>query len=337
MALGDLVLALCQLPAGLFADRCGRRASMALGSLAQLAGILGLWLGKGLPVLTLASMAIGIGDAFRDGADEALLHDSLEQLARSEEFGSLVARARQRAQFVLVVLVLGGGWMATRFGFTWVWIAEAALAAIGLTVALCMKEVGPIPVQETSEMPSLREALPPWRFIFPSLALVTMASATSFGVEAGWKGAAFPLTVVVALTILGEGLGAGLSANRRYSLGFSLGFVHLCLVGLLLVTWAPTTWLWATAVGVSVLSSFGQGVAEPIRAAMIQQWAPPQLRATAASAAYTCDMLLQTLGLCLFGYLLQSWGLASAYLGLAMLVLLLALSGQIAKRRHGRR
>lgn len=325
LALGDAALTLCQLPAGLFADRFGRRLSLALGSTAQLAGVVGLWLAQTPLLLMLACLAIGVGDAFRDGADEALLHDSLEQLGRAEEFGRTVARAQQWAQFVLVLFVLGGGWLATSFGFAWVWAAEVLLAGLGLLVVLCLVEGDPAPPEQRVSLPNLREACPPFRFLFPTMALVLMACSTSFGVEASWDGEAFPLTVLVAFTMLFEGLGAGLSAHQKTSLKFSLNLARLCLLAILLAACTSLTWLWVCVVAVSFLTSFCEGVAKPVRAAQIQDWAPAPLRATAASAAYTCDMLFQTVGLCLFGWLLQISGLASACLGVALLVLPLVL------------
>lgn len=321
---GDVILTFFQIPAGLFADRFGRRRSLALGSVAQAAGILGLWLGDTLLHLTLASVAIGVGDAFREGADEALLHDSLHQLNRQEEFGRLVAQARQYAQVVLVLLVLSGGWMASHYGYHWVWAAEFALAVLGLLVAVAMREVKVQTHQDTEPELKLSRALPPWRLLLPTSVTVVLACSTSFGVEAGWRGEAFSLTLIVALTMLFEGLGAGMAASRFGTLKLSYRLATISLFATCLITFVPSNLSWVFLIFVSICTSFCHGVSDPVRMAEIQGWAHPRLRATAASAAYTCDMLVQTLGLCLFGWLLETHGLGAACLSVSLFVVLLA-------------
>ena len=74
LAAGDLALMGLELPTGWFADRYGHRASLRVGSVIQVAGMLWCWLGEGVSGLIAASVLIALGDGFRSGADQALLY-----------------------------------------------------------------------------------------------------------------------------------------------------------------------------------------------------------------------------------------------------------------------
>ncbi len=63
----------------------------------------------------------------------------------------------------------------------------------------------------------------------------------------------------------------------------------------------PLEWM----VLASLAASFGRGVAEPVRSIALQKWAKPGQRATAASRAALTDMVIQTVGLVVFGWWLE--------------------------------
>src|SRR5262245_24625014 len=74
MAAGDLALMGLEVPTGWFADRFGYRRSLILGSLVQVAGMISCWLADGISGLIIACLTVSLGDAFRSGADQALLY-----------------------------------------------------------------------------------------------------------------------------------------------------------------------------------------------------------------------------------------------------------------------
>lgn len=65
LAAGDVSLMCLELPACWFADRVGHRASLILGSVVQIAGMLWCWLGAGVSGLVIASVLVALADAFR--------------------------------------------------------------------------------------------------------------------------------------------------------------------------------------------------------------------------------------------------------------------------------
>src|SRR5215471_9295387 len=86
LAAGDLALFALEIPTGMFADRFGHRTSLIIGSTAQVCGMLWCWHGRGIPGVLVASLLIALGDAFRSGADQALLYRSLAALSREAQF-----------------------------------------------------------------------------------------------------------------------------------------------------------------------------------------------------------------------------------------------------------
>ena len=96
LAAGDLALVAPELPAGWFADRFGHRASLIVGSSVQVIGMLACWLGQGVPELIVAAVLVALGDAFRSGADEALLFGGGDVSGRRLASGSPVLTTLRR-------------------------------------------------------------------------------------------------------------------------------------------------------------------------------------------------------------------------------------------------
>src|SRR5215470_4092395 len=140
LAAGDLALFALEIPTGVFADRFGHRSSLILGSIAQVGGMLWCWLGRGIPGVLVASLLIALGDAFRSGADQALLYRSVVALGRKEQFQRVEARTRAVSLTAMVAQIVAGGVIVTIWGFAAGWIVETTLSAVGLALALAMVE-----------------------------------------------------------------------------------------------------------------------------------------------------------------------------------------------------
>jgi fucose permease len=65
-----------EVPTGWVADRLGHRVSLIIGSFVQVCAMLVFWQAATPPALLAASLLVALGDAFRSGADEALLYRS---------------------------------------------------------------------------------------------------------------------------------------------------------------------------------------------------------------------------------------------------------------------
>ena len=304
LAAGDVSLLAFEIPTGWFADRFGYRRSLIAGSSIQVAGMLCCWLGDALPAFVAASLLIALGDAFRSGADQALLYRSCLAAGCADAFRAIEARTRAIEQAALVALVLIGGAIVHVWGFAAGWAAETLLCGAGLAIAVAMVEPpsGGSPAGTRSDegrrrgIQSLRMAA----LVFPAALVSAAASAASFLLQTIITDGAARVSALVAAITLAEAAGSAAAMRLAWS---SIRAQWMLLSAGVVVGAMPLTWLSLlapAAIGLSFLA----GVTGPLRAAAIQHAAADGWRARAASTASACDMLLSTLMLPLAGI----WG-----------------------------
>ena len=302
LAAGDIALLVLEIPTGWFADRFGHRASLILGSVVQVAAMLCCWLGSGIPELAAACILVAIGDAFRSGADEALLFRTCAALNQESQFLKLQSRTHTLEVCALVGLVAGGGLVATAWSFHAAWAAETMLCAIGGVCAWAMVEPPPASATNGDDDDSDDGGRVAWGRLIPLVLPVALlgaaSSAASFIAQTTGGTSAGELTILVALLTAAEAAGAAVSpyvpaAGRR-------GQVILASVGAIVffAGFAMPSVFHAAVVALAFL----EGIGEPLRAAAIQRAAPDGIRARAASTARACDMLFSTLSLPLAGF-----------------------------------
>ena len=185
LAAGDLVLVALEVPTGWFADRCGHCLSLIVGSVLQVVGMSFCWLGQGVPGLLAASVTVEFGDAFRSGADQALLYRSCAAIDREADFQRIEANTRAVQLVAMVGLILAGGGIVERWGFAAGWVVEIVLCAAGLAIACVMAEPPPAPSRRPTRSPgrSARELRPFIALIVPASLLACLTSAASFLIQ----------------------------------------------------------------------------------------------------------------------------------------------------------
>lgn len=295
LAAGDIALAIFELPTGWIADRLGHRVSLIAGSTVQLLGMLCCWCGRGLPGLVAASLLVALGDAFRSGADQALVYRSCVALGRADDFQAIEARTRALQQVALVALVLIGGWLVNARGFAAGWALESALCAAGIAMACAMVEP-PAEVIDPGDTPPASWTVDRRRMlavVLPATLLGAAAGVASFVAQTagGWD--ALHVTRFVAVVSLAEAAGAA-TAMRVRAVHTSLLAIGAAIVA---VAVAVPPLLYAAVVALSFLGA----VAHPVRAAAIQQLVADHVRARAASFASACDMVVHVIALPLAG------------------------------------
>jgi MFS family permease len=301
LAAGDLAVMGLELPTGWLADRFGHRVSLMAGSLVQVAGMLWCWLGEGVPGLVVACVLVALGDAFRSGADQALLYRTCAALDRADDFQKIEARAEAAANAALVVLVLAGGLIVQSGGFALGWLAEAMLCGAGFAIACAMTE--PPAHRDRSagrERSSDGTAIRYRRLaavIMPAALLGGAAAAASFLAQTTGTMGPAEVTILVAAQTTAEAAGNAMAS--RWATGRVLDQNHLATLGsiLLLVAVVMPAALPFCAIALGLLL----GLARPIRAAAIQRLAGDAIRARAASAASACDMAISTIVLPMAG------------------------------------
>lgn len=316
LAAGDVAVSLLEVPTGWLADRRGHRVSLITGSLFQIGGMLFAWLGAGIAGVLASSLLIAAGDAFRSGADQALLYRSCAAMG-DPSFQRIEARSRSLQLASLVAFVLAGGAMVDAWGFHAGWLIETALCLAGLAIACAMVEppcdssriVNPSEEERLAHgMPiadgraRVSAAIGPFRsllwLIVPTALLGSIASASAFLVQAAADIEPARMTAFVAAVTLAEA--AGTYVGGRLSAG-ARGLLALAALGAGIAAAAgawPAVWLPAV-----VVLAFLMGVAYPLRAAAVQRVAADQFRARAASLASACDKALLAIGLVCAGVL----------------------------------
>jgi MFS family permease len=310
LAAGDLALTALEVPTGWLADRYGHRVCLIAGSALQVAGMLCCWLASGISGLLSASVLIAFGDAFRSGADQALLYRSCLALNRETDFQIIEARTRAATHVALVALLLVGGVIVRVWGFAAAWIVETGLSVLGLIIAGAMIEppaeitgdsptIGTPLVDVSSPPKQLTAAIPKFAaLIIPAAWLGGIAGAASFVAQTSEWATAERTTRLVAIATLAEAGGALLARRLSADLRSQLVLAGVGTAMLLIAVLQPSAFL-AAVVGLSFLL----GIAEPLRATAIQRLTADHVRARAASLASACDKAVATIALLVAGVL----------------------------------
>ncbi len=295
LAAGDLALLALELPTGWFADRFGHRVSLLLGSFVQTAGMLCCWLGGSALDVFVSSLLVALGDSFRSGADQALLYRTCVALDREDAFQRIEARTKAAELCGLVVLLLAGGAIVSKWGFRVGWLAEIALCALGFGVAWLMVE--PPSGVETSAIvnderaPMLSFELT--RLIVPAALLHGLTSVAGFLAQTTGANHLGRVVVLTALITLAEAAGAAL-ATRLPAMGAR---AQVILMGVGAVCFGGGVGSPAFLALGLLAPAFCLGLAQPLRGAAIQRVTADGVRARAASLASACDMVFTIIAL----------------------------------------
>jgi hypothetical protein len=310
LAAGDLCVFALEIPTGWVADRLGHRLSLIIGSAVQLCAMLALWQATTPAGLLTASLLVGIGDAFRSGADEALLYRSCVALGRESEFQTIQARTDAAGLAGLVTLLAAGGAMVSVAGYTSAWLLELLLSAIGLVLAWSLVEPPPA-LDEPHETADRDGASGPartgtrmWTFfvlIVPAALLDGVANVTAFLAQTGDDVTVPGVTAIVAAITLSEAAGAWTASRIRSGHDARAwrgdGRLYLLLSAGGAAVIAAALFFSAGAAVAAVALAFPLGLFLPLRAAALQRVAGDGVRARVASLASACDMACTTLGL----------------------------------------
>jgi hypothetical protein len=324
LATGDFALTLFEIPTGWVADRCGYRISLITGSALQIAGMFLCWFGRGIPGVLAATLVIALGDAFRSGADHAMLYRSCVALGCGQDFQRIEARTHAVGLIVLVGLVLAGGTLVDAFGFGIGWATETTLASIGLMLAIAMSEPGVADADLRSHEVVLKpdttlrrvgeasgdkaDASSPGTdrrqlgvlaaLIVPASLLAALSSAALFIAQTAAGVDAVQVTLIVAIATCSEAAGSAFATRVRVGTGRQ---IVLTVIGAAIASAAFVQSSIFT--GAVFALAFLVGLAMPGRAAAVQRIAADRVRARAASAASAADKAATSLALICAGLL----------------------------------
>ena len=136
-AIYDIGTTVLEVPSGWLSDRIGRRPTLILAALAELAGAALLVIGGSFEVFVAGQLLVGASMAFASGTDSALLYESLAVTGRADEVEHQEVRA-WRYSFVALALsaVIGGAMAMGHPTAPFVAGALAACALLAVTLRL---------------------------------------------------------------------------------------------------------------------------------------------------------------------------------------------------------
>lgn len=172
-----------QVPTGIYSDLIGRKRTMMFGAMAVCLALVFYASAHSYLTLFFGALLEGLAQAFFSGNNDALLHESLVQLARSDEYAELTGKNSAMFQSGLGLSALLGGCLVFHSYRTVFWVS--ALTQI-VTVALTFKLINPAVHEKIRPNPFAHfwsSCLKIWRN--PRLCLLTSAQMIAHGLGEG--------------------------------------------------------------------------------------------------------------------------------------------------------
>ena len=332
---------LSDLPTGAFADRYGRRLSMAIGIAIGAVQPLAVYAAAPASVaLGTVAFALGaLGYTFVGGADRALLYGiAAASPAGAAGYGGLYGRVVQVSYLAESVGAAAGGLIATRLGWAWPYSLTAASQALALVSLFALPahipSAGADGAPPRSPLRLMAEALRAVRSRPPLARLVAfggvflLATAlTSLYAQSTLvlRGASVALaTILIAASNLCAAAASavgGRLAQRAARPALQLGAAALAL----LIALSGSLPLAAAAAAFLAFKA-GDGLLDPVYETSLNRETPEAVRATVLSAPGTAFSLGMIALFPLAGALMAARHVALAYAGLGALLALGALT-----------
>ena len=105
--------ALFEIPTGIMSDRIGRKWTLVLGTVAILVGVIIYASAQNYLVLVVGAVFEGFSRALYSGNNNALLHDTLEQLGQKEAYHRFLGKVSSLFQIASAIAAIIGGFLAS--------------------------------------------------------------------------------------------------------------------------------------------------------------------------------------------------------------------------------
>lgn len=129
-----------EVPTGAFADRFGRKASLAASGLILTIAALTYASTPNFYIFILAEFLFALSVAFFSGADQAMLYDSLKLMDREKEAKIVFGKAQSFATGALIIAAPIGSIIAATIGLRYTMMLVSVPAFMGFLLALTLKE-----------------------------------------------------------------------------------------------------------------------------------------------------------------------------------------------------
>lgn len=170
--------AVFEVPTGILSDRVGRKKTIVLGAIFSIACIVFYAIGRSYYLLLVGALLQGMSRSLYSGNNEALLHDTLHDIGKSNEYHKHYGRTSTMFQIALALASITGTIMVA-VSFSLVMWASVIPQIFSLIIALQIIEPRSHTTKSTNVYFHLKEAINLFRSN-PKLQLLTLASAIRF-------------------------------------------------------------------------------------------------------------------------------------------------------------
>lgn len=201
-ALTSLSSAIFEVPTGVFSDRIGRRRTVMLGAVADLAAFTLYAIGGTYPILACGAVCQGLAWAFFSGNNNALLYDTLAEQHRQDDYPHYLGRVSSMDQAALALSGVTGGVLAALSFKLVVWLSVLpALAGLGISLLLREPSIHahaaqPNPYAHTREALRLILANPKLRLLSLAGVLADSIGEASYQLRAAFIQTVWPLWAI---------------------------------------------------------------------------------------------------------------------------------------------
>ena len=339
---------LAEVPTGIVADRCGRRASLLAGSLFASCGLLVFGLADPLPLLLTAYVLFGVAAALMSGADDAYLFDALRAAGRGREFAAVAGRLNGTMTAAIAGFTVIGGLMAAVAPLSWPIVASGILSLAAAGIAWRLEEPPRRPGEGGGAASFLGAGLSAGRRVLrtPALRWVVLLAAlpqiagfvvfTAFQpllVGQGAPVSALGWAAAAMMLVAAAGGWTADACRRRLGVGGSL--LALPALGALALAAGGSGALWLFPL--LALAPFAQNALHPVAAAYVSRRVPDAERATALSFEQFAAQIGAIAVMLSLGALVDRTGLEAALAGAGAALLAIAAIACLLWRRAGDR
>jgi MFS family permease len=115
--------ALFEIPTGIYSDRIGRRKTMIIGAASAVIYSIFYAIGGSYWILVIGALFEGLSRSLYSGNNDALLHDTLTQINKTDEYDNYLGKVSSMFQIALACSAILGGFIA-EVSFAWVmWLS----------------------------------------------------------------------------------------------------------------------------------------------------------------------------------------------------------------------
>ena len=311
-----------QVPSGIFADKYGYKTALAMGAIIFLFGTAGFAWAQNFGWLVAANSLLGFGSSMKQGADWALLYESLKKEGRQQEYKKMAGKIDFAANMFGVAASISGG-ILYAYNNRWPFWAEVVLVLAGLAAIISLKQPRISDKNKISVVEQLKSSFgyafktPKFSrlFIFSaligSIALITIQYVQPLYKELGIKEVYFGLIGAVMFILRGAGslfsdrLGRMLSVDKYLVL-------HAAVFGLFLVLIQKTGSVWLILLFIGIFF-FLRGLYSPTISSFINDKVKSNIRATMLSINGQILTVATSLGLLATGWTAVNYDLNTTF------------------------